>query len=100
MIKICEWCKKEFETEIRWKLYCCEQCKKQGKRKNRNVREKRYKERRKVEKTEKIQKKTNEITDIAVAARAVGMIYGEYVARVLNADKYKVYRKEFKDGNK
>ena len=74
MISKCEWCGKEFDRRNAQR-YCGPECKSAAMRKS------------------KQKKKGNSITDIAVAARAAGMTYGEYVARVLNADSYRVRRK-------
>ena len=74
MISKCEWCGKPFDRKNAQR-YCCEQCKKAAAGKGKRSKQK------------------NSVTDIAVAARAAGMTYGEYVARVLSSDRYSVKRK-------
>ena len=77
MISKCEWCGKEFDRRNAQR-YCCHECKNTAMRKS------------------KQKKQKNSVTDIAVAARAAGMTYGKYVARVLNSDSYRVRRKPIK----
>lgn len=92
MIKRCKWCKKKFSTMKLNQEYCGKECAHNGKLKY----QREYEAKKKASK-EKVPKKTkrksNDVTDIAVAARAAGMTYGEYVARVLHSDSYKVSRK-------
>ena len=81
MISKCEWCGKEFDRRNAQR-YCGPECKSAAMRKS------------------KQKKKGNSVTDIAVAARAAGMTYGEYVARVLKPDSYRVHRRDTSNENK
>lgn len=95
MIKKCKWCQKKFSTSKLNQEYCGKECAHNGKLKYQREYEAKKKATR--EKTpKKPEKKSDGITDITVAARAAGMTYGEYVARVLNSDNYRVRRKPIK----
>lgn len=99
MIKRCKWCQKKFSTTKLNQEYCGKECAHNGKLKY----QREYEAKRKAtkEKTpKKPKKKSDGITDIAVAARAAGMTYGEYVAKVLNSDSYKVHRRDTGNENK
>ena len=99
MIKVCKWCNKKFTAKKLNQEYCCKACGQEGKRKYQREYEANKKSKSK-ETEKKPKKKVNAITDIAIAARAAGMTYGEYVAKVLNADSYRVHREGGRDENK
>ncbi len=70
--KRCEFCGKEFEGEHN-RVYCCDECKKQGYRE---------KDRRKRAENKRKRKSNQELTDVAALAKEAGMTYGQYVARI------------------
>lgn len=99
MIKVCKWCKKKFSTTKLNQDYCGKECAHNGKLKY----QREYEAKKKAAKgktNKKPKKKSDGITDIAVAARAAGMTYGEYVARVLKPDSYRVHRRDTGNENK
>lgn len=92
MVKACKWCKKKFTAKRLNQEYCCKECSRNGKLKWQ--REYEANKKATTEKPKKTKVKSNRITDIAIAARAAGMTYGEYVAKVLNPDSYRVQRRK------
>ena len=90
MMKLCEWCGEEFDSTHGQK-FCGPQCKYEGAKQRQRERDRIKRQEQKVKRNNS---KTNGVINIAVAARAAGMTYGEYVERVLNADKYKVQRRK------
>ena len=92
MVKACKWCKKKFTAKRLNQEYCCKECSRNGKLKWQRDYEANKKAT--TKKPEKPKQKQDRITIIAVAARAAGMTYGEYVAKVLNSDSYRVQRRK------
>ena len=90
----CDWCKKEFETEKRGKIwYCGEACRGKARRaRDRDYQKQAYqgthaawelqRENKAVEERARIARRKNqqELVNIAVEAKALGMSYGKYVA--------------------
>ncbi len=92
MVKKCKWCERIFTAKRLNQNYCCKECSRNGKLKWQ--REYEANKKATTEKPKKTKRKSNQITDIAIAARAAGMTYGEYVAKVLNSDSYRVQRRK------
>lgn len=78
---ICSICGREFEGRASNAKYCSYECMKEGARiSNRN--RKRYRsQKRKDLMTQQIRYSTSSVAEIAKAAAAAGMTYGEYVGR-------------------
>lgn len=75
-IKICEACGKEFTSRRSNANSCSTECRKEINRKNATIRK------RKILAQRRRTKQNLSVTEIAVLAKAHGMSYGEYVARM------------------
>lgn len=91
MIKECRCCKKKFSTKRMNQYYCSEECATKAKLKYQREYEAEKKKKEKSDKKPK--KKINELTRMAIEARAAGMTYGQYVAKQ-NAQLTRIQRKE------
>lgn len=97
MIKVCGWCKKKFVTDRMNQNYCGPECSAEAKLKYQREYEAKKKKKEKANKKPK--RKVNELTSLAIEARAAGMTYGQYVAQK-NMQFTKIQRKEQKNEDK
>lgn len=80
MIKVCEWCSREYIAQKHNQRFCSKSCKMLH---DMDEREQRIKE-----KAEKPKRKTkmSELSRIQMLAEAAGMSYGQYVAKMESKD--------------
>lgn len=79
----CKYCGKLFTPKAIGQLYCCIDCRKLDYKENEpeEKRKRRLKQMQKPkQKTQAKKKKENRLTERAIAAKAAGMSYGQYVA--------------------
>ena len=77
-VKECMWCKKPFMPHHVSQIYCGAECKRHAESQKARERPKKYKSYKKKEKP----RKRNDLAEIDKAARAAGLSYGQYVARM------------------
>lgn len=78
--KICEICGKEFTPRHHRQLYCTKECANESEKQNKIIRKRRPKV--------VYEKKNQELVEMTVKARELGMTYGQYVAMIEGGAKY------------